>query len=136
MDAEPESHTKPHYNILVVEDLESWQKKFRRFLRDEPFNVNIAANNQQAQTIFNRCRLDLLILDVNLSGVPYNVDGLQIANQLWRQNRNIKIIIISGDEWWNRRLSHCPFSPSFILEKQRLDPDDLVAKIYLALNYQ
>ena len=133
MDTE-EADTRPHYNILVVEDLASWQKKFKRFLRNEPFKVNIAANHHQAQTAFERCAPDLLILDVNLSGVPYNVDGLQVADQLWRQNSNLKIIIVSGDQWWSHRLHSCPFAPAFILEKQSLDPGDLVAKIYLALD--
>ena len=121
-------------NILVVEDSPSWQKKFKRFLRDEPFRVKIAANYQEAVENFDASALDLLILDVNLSGVPYNVDGLTAAHQLWRQNNALKIIIISGDAGWEKRLAAYQFVPNYILKKQNLDHNDLVEKIYQVLS--
>lgn len=136
MDLDAESHIKRGYNILVLEDSPSWQKKFKRFLRDEPFNVNIATNNKEALALFDLYALDLLILDVNLSGVPYNIDGLLIANKLWRKDKKLGIIIVSGDEGWVKRLSACEFVPHYILEKQNLDQDDLVAKIYRVLEYK
>ena len=121
------------YNILVLEDLESWQKKFRRFLRDEPFSVTVAASAQEALAYVQRNRLDLLILDVNLSGVPYNVDGLAVAHKLWSRDNALRIIIVSGDKGWDKRLDAYQFVPNFILEKQSLDQDDFVAKVHRAL---
>lgn len=120
-------------NILVIEDLPSWQKKFRRFLRDEPFNIVVATNYLEALILAEVYAFDLLILDVNLSGVPYNVDGLRVANKLWDKDKEVKIIIVSGDQNWDGRLGIYGFAPNFVLEKQSLDQDDFIKKIYQAL---
>ncbi len=121
------------YNILVLEDLPSWQKKFRRFLQDEPFKVMIAANYMEALILAEVYRFDLLILDINLSGVPHNADGLGVADELWYIIADIQVIIVSGDQDWDRRLGAYNFLPSFILEKQNLDQDDFLKKIYQVL---
>jgi len=122
--------TKRVFNILIIEDLPSWQKNFRRLLKDQPFNVLIPSNYREALHFVQTCQIDVLILDVNLSGVPYNVDGLRLANEIWKLKNDIKIIIISGSREWDRRLGEYDFSPEFILEKQSLDHDDLISKIY------
>ncbi len=134
MNAEPATHTEQVHNILVIEDLPSWQKKFRRFLREEPFNVVVATDYPEALILAEVYTFDLLIIDANLSGVPYNVDGLIVADELWRKNKNINIIIVSGDHGWDRRLGIYSFVPSFILEKQSLDQDDFIRKVYQALD--
>ena len=128
-----QSYTQQVNNILVIEDLPSWQKKFKRFLRDEPFNIIIATNYLEALILAEVYSFDLLILDVNLSGVPYNVDGLRVADELWCKNKAVKIIIVSGDQDWDRRLGIYGFAPHCVLEKQSLDQDDFVKKICLAL---
>jgi DNA-binding NarL/FixJ family response regulator len=112
----------------------SWQKNFRRFLRNEPFNVAVAATSHEALSLYEPYALDVLILDVNLSGVPYNVDGLHVAEQMWRKNKNLKIIIVSGSREWDKRLRAYNFIPSFIIDKQSLDQDDLIRKIYQAVH--
>lgn len=124
------------YNILVIEDFPSWQRSFRRFLQDEPFNVMIAANPHDALRQAKCCPPDVLILDVNLSGVPYNIDGLRLAEQIWRWDHDVKIIIVSGSREWSKRLSAYRFAPSFIIEKKNFDQDELVAKIYSSINHR
>lgn len=126
-------HTKRINNILIIEDLPSWQNKFRRFLRDEPFNIAVAANYLEAMFLAELYIFDLVILDVNLSGVPYNVDGLRIADKLWGNGKRVKIIIVSGDKNWDGRLGIYGFNPNFVLEKQSLDQDDFVQKIHQTL---
>ncbi len=135
MYAKPSIYIERIYNILVLEDMPSWQKRFRRFLQDEPFNVFIATNCLEALHLTQIYLFDLLILDINLSGVPYNVDGLRVADQLWGRHRNIKIIIVSGDQDWDRHLGIYGFVPRFILEKQSLDQDDFIRKVYQTLRY-
>ena len=130
-----ETHINQLNNILVVEDLPSWQKKFKRFLKDEPFNIVVATNYLEALILAELYAIELMVLDVNLSGVPYNIDGLRAAEELWCKNKNMKIIIVSGDQGWNRRLEVYGFDPNFVLEKQSLDQDDFVRKIYQALYY-
>lgn len=124
------------YNILIIEDFPSWQKSYRRFFRNEPFNVMIAGNIREALRQAKCCPPDVLILDVNLSGVPYNMDGLHLAEQIWRWYQDVKIIIVSGSREWGKRLSLYRFVPSFVIEKKDLDQDDLVTKIYRCVNYR
>jgi len=127
---------KQSYNILIIEDFPSWQKSFKRYLRDEPFNVMVASTTREALRQAKCYPPDVLILDVNLSGVPYNVDGLRLAEQIWRWYQDVKIIIVSGSQEWFKRLSGYRFAPNFIIEKKNLDQDDLVAKIYSSLKRQ
>ena len=122
--------SKRVYNVLIIEDLPSWQRNFQRLLREQPFNVIIATTCQQALDYAENGKIDVMILDVNLSGVPYNVDGLRLADEIWELNNNIKIIIVSGSREWDSRLRNYNFNPSYILEKQNLDQDDLIEKIY------
>ena len=121
-------------SILIVEDLPIWQKNFRRILRDEPFNVHIASNTAEALGHLNAHPIDVVLLDINLSGVSYNIDGLRLAEQIWKDYKNIRIIIVSGSQEWDKRLSNYHFIPSFVIEKQNLDVDDLIEKIHRALN--
>ncbi len=122
--------SKRTYNVLVIEDMPSWQRNFRRYLQEQPFNVHIAKNRNEALDLIQNGKIDVVILDVNLSGVPYNVDGLRLADKMWQHNNNLKIIIVSGSREWDTRLKNYNFHPSFILEKQSLDQDDLIDKIY------
>jgi len=122
--------TKRVFNIMVIEDLPSWQKNFRRLLKDQPFNVLIPSNYREALQFVQTCQIDVLILDVNLSGVPYNVDGLRLANEIQKLKNDIKIIIVSGSREWDRRLGDYDFRPEFVLDKQSLDQDDFISKIY------
>ncbi len=118
------------YNVLIIDDLPSWQKSFKRYLQHEPFNLFFAASYAEALQKAKLFPFDLIILDVNLTGVPYNVDGLNLAEQLWEWNHKVKVIIVTGSREWDRRLTMYRFAPSFILEKKDLDQDDLIAKIY------
>lgn len=126
--------SKRVYNVLIIEDLPSWQRNFQRLLKEQPFKVIIASNCNQALNFAQNGKIDVVILDVNLSGVPYNVDGLRLADKIWQLNDKIKIIIVSGSREWDSRLGHYNFKPSYILEKQNLDQDDLIEKIYKTVN--
>ena len=121
------------YNILIIEDYPTWQRSFKRYLRKEPFNLLFASNHPEALSIVRKHPIDILILDVNLSGVPENIDGLRLAEQIWRCCNQVQIIIVSGCKTWQKRLRQYHFVPSYILEKQLLEQDDLIKKIYLTL---
>lgn len=123
------------YNVLIVEDLSSWRKSFKRFLKHEPFNLSFASDYFEALQKAKFFPFDLIILDVNLSGVPYNVDGLHLAEQIWQWNKKVKVIIVTGSPEWDRRLNAYQFCPSYIIEKKNLDQDDLIAKIYNSIHH-
>jgi CheY-like chemotaxis protein len=124
------------YNILIIEDYPTWQRSFKRFLHKEPFNLLFASNYPEALSLVRKYSIDVLILDVNLSGVPENIDGLRLAEQICRHCKGVQVIIVSGCKTWQKRLRQYHFIPSYILEKQRLEHDDLIKKIYLTLNNQ
>jgi CheY-like chemotaxis protein len=116
-----------------VEDVLSWQKTFKRYLQDEPFDLSVAADYQEALTLSETQTFDLVIIDINLSGVPHNVDGLHIADKIWRKNKEIKIVIVSGIDEPKKRLRSFDFELSCVLEKQSLDQDEFVKRVYQAL---
>jgi CheY-like chemotaxis protein len=120
-------------NVLIVEDSPSWQRGLKRFLRQTPYNVFLAGDSQEALQLSKQHRIALAIVDVNLSGVPYNVDGLQLAEQLSQKNKKLKVMLISGSQDWNRRLATFNFNLTYIIEKQNLDQDDFVDKVYQSI---
>lgn len=114
------------YHILVVEDIASWQKTFKRCLKDKDFRVFIAANYQDAFDLIRVQPFDLVILDVNLTGVTGNYDGLRIANVLRTGENPPKIIIVSGTGDPCKHLKSLNFEPSYILKKQSFDQDEFI----------
>ncbi len=128
-----QSNISKNYNVLIVEDILSWQKTFKRYLQDKPFDLFMAADYQKALTLLETQTFDLAIIDINLSGVPHNVDGLYIADKIWHKNKKIKVIIVSGIDEPEKRLHSFDFKPSCILKKQSLDQDEFVKKVYQAL---
>jgi DNA-binding NarL/FixJ family response regulator len=123
------SRTNHTSNVLIVEDLSSWRRRFKRLLKNEPVNLYEAAGYDEALNLVKKHRFDVAVIDVNLSGVPHNVDGLLLAEQMWESDSKVKIILISGSREWERRLSRFRFHPTCILEKQNLDQDDFVRKV-------
>jgi DNA-binding response OmpR family regulator len=122
-----------NYDILIVEDIPSWQKTLKRYLQHEPFTIFIASNYQDALNLIETKTFDLVILDVNLTGVTGNYDGLRIGDNLWSRNTGTKIIIISGTGDSERHLREWDFEPSCVLKKQSLEQDEFIKKIYEAL---
>jgi DNA-binding NarL/FixJ family response regulator len=76
---------------------------------------------------------DLVILDVNLTGVVENYDGLRLGHELWTKDKNVKIIIVSGSESSLKRSGSFMFMPTFTLKKQNLEQGEFVEKVHLAL---
>lgn len=121
------------YNILIVEDDLSWQRRFKRFLKKEPLLISVTGAYQEASDLIDSQTFDLVILDVNLSGVVGNYDGLRLGRKLWQKSKKSKIIIISGSESATKRLNSFNFVPNYILEKQTIEQDEFVEKVRLAL---
>ncbi|MBI1880004.1 MAG: response regulator [Chloroflexi bacterium] len=121
-------------NVLIVEDDPSWQRRFTRYLRNEPFAISIVATYQDALALIESQTFDLVILDINLTGVVENYDGLRLGSKLWSRDKNVKIIIVSGSDAVVKRLTSLTFAPNFILKKQNLDQDEFIEKVHLALS--
>lgn len=122
------------HNVLIVEDDPSWQKRFKRYLRNEPFIISTASTYQEGLDLIETQSFDLVILDVNLSEVVENYDGLRLGSKLWNRDKKVKIIIVSGSEGAFKRLASFTFAPSYILKKQSLDQAEFLEKVHQALS--
>lgn len=120
-------------NVLIVEDDPSWQKMFKRCLKNEPFTISVATNYQEGLAFIESQTFDLVILDINLTEVVENYDGLRLGSKLWSKDKNAKIIIVSGSDGVTKRLNSLLFAPRYILKKQNFDQDEFIEKVHLAL---
>ena len=64
--------------VLVVEDEQSWSGPLRYMLRDEGFEVAVAATGLQALAEFDRNGADLVLLDLMLPGMS----GVEVCRHL------------------------------------------------------
>lgn len=126
--------TQLNYTILIVEDNLIWQKTFKRFLQNKPFIISVASNYQEALTLIEAQSFDLIILDIHLSEMGHDIDGLLIGEKLWLKNDQVKSIIVTGTTTDpSTYLYSSGFVPKYVLKKQILKQNDLIEKIYDAL---
>jgi two-component system, OmpR family, response regulator len=78
-------------NILIVDDDVAVRKVLAECLQPEGFDVFEAANGAQMQQALAAHHIDLITLDLNLSGE----DGLKLARDV-RSRQNIPIVMITG----------------------------------------
>lgn len=98
--------------------------------------IRMAATYQEALDLIEAQTFDLVILDVNLTGVIENYDGLRVGRKLWGKDRHTKIIVVSGSDGVVKRLPSFNFIPSYILQKQSLEQDEFIEKVRLALSQE
>ncbi|MDP4093083.1 MAG: response regulator transcription factor [Bacillota bacterium] len=79
------------YNILVIDDEKEIVDLIRIYLQNEGYNVFVGFNGIEGMEIFEKQKIDLLILDIMMPGT----DGLQVCRKI-RESSNIPIIIISA----------------------------------------
>jgi len=78
-------------NVLVVEDEERMREFIGVYFRAEGFQVLEAKNGMKAIDIFNKNKIDLVILDVMMP----ELDGFQVCRRL-RENSSVPIIILTA----------------------------------------
>ncbi|MBE0500458.1 MAG: sigma-54-dependent Fis family transcriptional regulator [Desulfuromonadales bacterium] len=79
--------------ILVADDEESMRWVLAKALEKKGFSVDLAANGDQAQNLFDRNEYDLAILDIKMPGTT----GLELL-QRFRELRPDKLVIIMTAE--------------------------------------
>jgi two-component system, OmpR family, response regulator RegX3 len=77
--------------VLVVEDEESFSDALSYMLRNEGFEVGIAANGPQALTEFARTGADIVLLDLMLP----EMSGTEVCRRL-RQQSEVPIIMVTA----------------------------------------
>ncbi|MFD2046550.1 response regulator transcription factor [Ornithinibacillus salinisoli] len=82
---------KEVHTVLVVDDDRSIVELLRDFLENEGFHVVTASDASQALTVFERRRIDCIILDIMMPGQ----NGFELCRQL-REQSNVPILFLSA----------------------------------------
>lgn len=89
--------TEKQVHILIVEDQPLWREQFfGEPLQDLGFHVSLAATKDEALLFLSQSRYDLAIIDINLTAVTGNTDGLLVVEKLQSTYPKTQIIIVSG----------------------------------------
>ncbi|MDP8257170.1 MAG: sigma-54 dependent transcriptional regulator [Candidatus Alcyoniella australis] len=78
--------------VLVVDDEQRIRETLAGVLRDEGFDVVVAADGEQALKIAAESAPDVVLLDIWMPGR----DGMSVLEQLKRERPEIEVIMISG----------------------------------------
>lgn len=87
----------PTAKLLVVDDLEDWQKTIRGVLEDKGYKVSVAGSSKEAVSLLSASEYDLALLDLRLDETDEeNVEGLTLAKTIRDRWPNMKIVIVTG----------------------------------------
>jgi DNA-binding NtrC family response regulator len=85
--------------ILIVEDEARWREDIlREALEDEGYQVQTSSSYDTALAALDRQTFDLVVIDVNLTGVPGNQDGIRLLERMASQAEHTPTIVISGSK--------------------------------------
>jgi DNA-binding NtrC family response regulator len=82
----------PEGNILVVDDEERQREIYRDILQGEGYDAETAASGEAAMKLLTQNRVDLVITDLNLTGMT----GLQLLGEIVAQDSTVAVILITG----------------------------------------
>lgn len=83
--------------LLVVDDLQDWQKTISGVLQDNGYDVAVAGSMADAIKLLGENIYDLALLDLRLDETNEdNVDGLKLAEIIKDRWPKVKIVIFTG----------------------------------------
>ena len=82
----------PEGTILVVDDEERQREIYRDILVDEGYAAETAPSGEAARRLLDQARFDLVITDLNLTGMT----GLQLLSEIVADDPTIAVILITG----------------------------------------
>ena len=82
----------PEGNILVVDDEGRQREIYRDILLDEGYGVDTAASGEAALRILSQKRFDLVITDLNLTGMT----GIQLLSAIQQADPTVTVMLITG----------------------------------------
>lgn len=115
--------------VLIVEDDEVWRTQLLEQLQELGLTVFAVATKEEAITLVDTYSFDLTIIDINLTNITGNRDGLHVVDYLESKGKATPVIVISGstEEGWRALRDR----QRLILAEIRKDEFDLEA--FLAL---
>jgi DNA-binding NtrC family response regulator len=82
----------PEGTILVVDDEERQREIYRVILQDEEYETETAPSGEAALRLLNQNRFDLVITDLNLTGMT----GIELMSEILNADPTVAVIIITG----------------------------------------
>jgi CheY-like chemotaxis protein len=83
--------------ILIVDDVEDWQKTLSGLLSDEGYVVTAVGDRESALEVVKVEEFDLAIIDIRLDETDEgNTAGLSLANEIKRVLVDLPVVIITG----------------------------------------
>lgn len=120
--------------VLIVEDQELWREEFfGEILEELGFTTFAAATKEEALDLLNTHDFDLAIIDINLTSVTGNTDGLIVAERLETKGTNTPIIVVSGTDGGFRALRDRSRRVFAEIPKDSFNFDQFVSKVKLAI---
>ena len=113
--------------ILVVEDDHLSLKNLRRFLREEGYQVECAGNGNEALTLLEKDKFDLVLSDISMPGI----DGYELLTHVRSDFPSMPVILMTGNFSLGAPTS-CSGANAFFLKP--LDLEKLSHKIEEILN--
>lgn len=85
--------------ILVVDDDREFRRSLAKIFRKADFDIQVAANGNQAAALLNKAHFDLLVLDLEIPGKS----GLELLREVKMKARDTAVIIVTAHGETNRR---------------------------------
>ena len=82
----------PSGSILVVDDEQRQREIYRDILQDEGYATDTAPSGEAALHLLNHHRFDLVITDLNLTGMT----GIQLLSEIVAEDPTVAVILITG----------------------------------------
>ena len=119
------------YRVLVVEDEVDWREKiFREALEDQGYQVVTSSSCAEAIAALDQNVFDMIIVDVNLTGVPGNKDGIRVLERMAALGRPPLCIVTSGSPNRARHEESIKqFQPIKFIDKTKFDVTDFIGQV-------
>ena len=88
----PAPAVRPVPNVLVVDDEKTVCNSCKKILTQEGYKVDVALSGEEALNKVKGNRFDAVITDWKMP----EIDGLEIARRIKKENPNIAVILITG----------------------------------------
>jgi DNA-binding NtrC family response regulator len=123
-------------HILVVEDEERWREDiFREALEDGGYQVATSSSYCEAVAALDQQAFDLVVIDVNLTDVSGNRDGVRVLDRMAALGHRSQALVVSGSKTWTvTEESVRKFHPIAFLDKTTFDVAEFVTLVTSALS--
>lgn len=80
--------------VLIIEDQADWRRRFRRYCKDEGYEVKEAQNADKAASLLERATFDAIITDIRLvDWQDGNKDGLDVLGSVPEEKRPAAVVV-------------------------------------------